>query len=174
MLMWYNLSHFCKKRIFQRENTPHHIGLWGSRQCIFLTDEWCERVQLSTGDTTLGLMVLGAIRRQIDQAMGSKTVSSILHDLWHHLLPPGSAFPRKMVLGVLKKKTNWASRGEKVCKGGSSVASALVPAVRFLLEFLSLTLLSDGLFVTWKCKVVKTLSFQVAFGHSVLVQQKKP
>lgn len=174
MLTWYNLSHFKKKKkeLAIRKH-PLCMGLWGSQQCIFLTDEWCERVQLSMGDTTPGMMMLGAIRRQIDQAMGHKTVSSILHDLWHHLLPPGSAFPRKTVLGVLKKK-NWTSHGEKVCKGGSSVASASVPAVRFLLEFLSLTFLSDGLFVTWKRKMVKPLSFQVAFSHSVLVQQKKP
>ena len=41
--------------------------------------------------TTLGLVVLGSIRKQSEQAMGSKPVSSISPWPLHQLLPPGPA-----------------------------------------------------------------------------------
>ena len=41
-------------------------------------------------DAISGLMVLGSIRKLVEQAMGSKPVSSIPPWLLHQLLPPGS------------------------------------------------------------------------------------
>jgi hypothetical protein len=42
----------------------------------------------SVGDAIPGLVVLGSIRKQAEQARGSNSVSSISPHLLHQLLPP--------------------------------------------------------------------------------------
>lgn len=44
----------------------------------FFIDDWYERFQITVGSATHGLVVLGAIRKQAEQARRSKPVSSIL------------------------------------------------------------------------------------------------
>jgi hypothetical protein len=44
----------------------------------------------TVGGAIPGLVVLGSIRKQAEQAMGSKAVSSTSLWLLHQLLPPGS------------------------------------------------------------------------------------
>ena len=53
------------------------------------SDQW-ERAQPIVGGAIFGLVVLGSIRKQAEQVMGSKPVSSILYWLLQQLLLPGS------------------------------------------------------------------------------------
>ena len=66
----------------QLTNCPHQTGPKTSL---------CVRAPPTVGSASPGLVVLDAIRKQAEQVMGSKPVSSIL--LWspHQLLLPGSA-----------------------------------------------------------------------------------
>ena len=59
--------------------------------------EGCERAQLNVFSATPGLSVLGALRKQAEQAMMSKPVSSIPPWPLLQLLPPGSCpdFPQQ-------------------------------------------------------------------------------
>lgn len=57
------------------ENCFYQIGLWVSLRGIFLVDDACGRIQLTMGGAIPGEMVLGALRKQAEQAR-SMTVSS--------------------------------------------------------------------------------------------------
>ena len=56
----------------------HQIDLKASLWCILLINHLCERVQGTVGSATPGLVVLGAIRKQAEQAMGSNQQVALL------------------------------------------------------------------------------------------------
>lgn len=73
------------------KNPPSHsVGLWASLKYIFLIDDLCGRTKITVGGANPGLIVLGAIRKQVEQAMRSKPVSSIPPQPLQQLQPPGS------------------------------------------------------------------------------------
>lgn len=53
-------------------------GLWASVWCLFVTDDQCVRAQLIVVSSILELVVImGAIRKQSDQARKNKPGSSV-------------------------------------------------------------------------------------------------
>ena len=60
----------------QLKNRLHQIGLWAHLQGIVLTNDSCGGAQPTVGSTVPGQVVLHCVRKQVEQAMGSKSVSS--------------------------------------------------------------------------------------------------
>ena len=90
---WFGVSTWHKLESSERKEPQlrkcfFEIQLWG----IFsISDQW-RRAQPVVSGAIPGLVVLGSIRRQVEQATWSKAVSSTSPWLLHQLLPPGS-FP---------------------------------------------------------------------------------
>ena len=91
MCQWLYVSLTQTKSLWNREpewrKCLHWVGLWAS---IFLNEDSCGRFQLTVGGATPGEVVLGIIRKQAEQAIGSKSVSSTSPWPRYQLLPPGS------------------------------------------------------------------------------------
>jgi hypothetical protein len=64
----------------------HEIQLY---RIFLISDQW-RRAQPIVGGAIPGLVILGSIRKETEQAMRSKAVSSIPPWSLHQLLPPGS------------------------------------------------------------------------------------
>lgn len=80
------LVYFCQldtsldisgKRESQLRNCLHQISLSSSLWKHLLINSWCGRAQLTMDSTTLRLVVLDTLRKQAEQAVGTKPVSSI-------------------------------------------------------------------------------------------------
>lgn len=76
MSTWHKHESFWKRGP-QLRKYSHSIGLWASQRCVFLIDSWCASAQSSAGVATPGLVVLAAVRKQAEQAIGIKPVNSI-------------------------------------------------------------------------------------------------
>ena len=92
MSTWFKLESFVKiRRHFRKCPLPHpKTGLCASLCSFFMTDAGCERDMLTVGSAIPGLVVLSSIRKQAEQVMRSKSISSTLPWPLHRLLLPGS------------------------------------------------------------------------------------
>ena len=68
---------------------PYWSGLWISLRCIFLIDHGDGVAQLMMGGAISGLVVLGTVRKQDEQTMKNKPVSSTPPWLLLHFPLPG-------------------------------------------------------------------------------------
>jgi hypothetical protein len=86
----------------------HKNRLWTSLNGIFLTSGWCGRAQAIVSGTTFGLVLVGSIRKHVEQAMRSKAVSST--PPWPSYscpawVPPLTSFDDGLWCGIISKLT---------------------------------------------------------------------
>jgi hypothetical protein len=88
---WFYMTRHSIKSSERRE--PQGNATYDMTGNIFLVSDQWRRVQSIVNNAIPGLVILGFIRVQGEQAMGSKPVSSTPPSLLHQILPPSSCTP---------------------------------------------------------------------------------
>lgn len=78
MSIWHRPESF-EKRKPQLRKFPYQITLWSSLWCIFVIDDWHKRAQHTIDSASSGTVVVGALRKQDEEAMKSKSIAALLH-----------------------------------------------------------------------------------------------